>query len=251
MRIRPVPAVSKASAIIFYLASVDAPQTLTAVSRALGLLSSTCLHILRELSLTGLISIDKDTKRYSIGVGVVALARQFDTRNPFVSAARSQLDLLGARFGMIFAASETDGEDHIVVVASTQSPNEVHLHTPVGYRVPIFAGATGRAAAAFGGWTDREIREKFRAVRWDRPLSFEQWRSEVETAKHSLVSVDHGIYRKGITTISTPVFGATPVARHFIGAVVISSQFTPSVNKKLGAALRETATEISRLMGCV
>lgn len=78
MQIRPVAAVQKAAGILFVLAQANGPMTLSDIARKLGLVPSTCLHILRELSRTGLVQGDPNLKRYELGVGVVALARQFN-----------------------------------------------------------------------------------------------------------------------------------------------------------------------------
>ena len=46
-----------------------------AIAQALGLVPSTCLHILRALVSEQLVKVDPNTKHYSLGTGMLPLAR--------------------------------------------------------------------------------------------------------------------------------------------------------------------------------
>ncbi len=246
MKTRVVPAVARATAILFHLAQSQGKCTLSQIARDLGVLPSTCLHILRQLAESGLVSYDAEFKRYGLGLGVVTLAQQFNRQDPFVSAAKPAIERIARTFRMKGTASEADGRDWIVVVAGTETMNEVHLDTPVGYRVPIFAGATGRCAAAFGSWSDAQLAANFRKVRWQAPITFEDWRAEVEAVRRTRIAVDAGRYRAGITTMSTPILSSSGTATCFIGIVTISPQLSAATRKSVGKALLAAAEEIER-----
>src|SRR5690606_10540803 len=64
-RIREVPAVSRAIAILRLLGRGQGPMTLKAIAEELGMVTSTCLHILRVLVSEGLVKVDASSKRYS------------------------------------------------------------------------------------------------------------------------------------------------------------------------------------------
>src|SRR5258705_1090057 len=84
MVIRQVPAVTRAVAILKYLARVEAPVGVVQLAGALNMIPSTCLHILRVLSGDGLGSFQPASKKKQLGGGVLALAKGFENKNGFV-----------------------------------------------------------------------------------------------------------------------------------------------------------------------
>ena len=66
-----------------------------AVAHATGMIPSTCLHILRELVVEGLVGFDEITKRYSLAPGILTLADKMLRRTPlapFIGPQRITLD---------------------------------------------------------------------------------------------------------------------------------------------------------------
>src|SRR5689334_5189390 len=57
------PAIPRAAALLRALGKGDGPLGLQALGRELGLVPSTCLHVLRDLVGKELVSFDADTKR--------------------------------------------------------------------------------------------------------------------------------------------------------------------------------------------
>ena len=74
-RIRAVPAVTRAIAILRLLGRSRTPLGLKAIAQSLGLVPSTTLHILRALMAEQLVRVEPLTKQYSLGVGMLPLAR--------------------------------------------------------------------------------------------------------------------------------------------------------------------------------
>src|SRR3712207_7135483 len=72
---RAVPAVTRAVAILRLLASSDVPMGVNMIAGRLGIVPSTCLHILRVLVTEELVRVDSESKRYSLDAGVLTLAR--------------------------------------------------------------------------------------------------------------------------------------------------------------------------------
>ena len=76
-RVRPVPAVTRAIAILRLLGRSRTPIGVKAIAQALDLVPSTCLHILRALVSEQLVKVDPATKRYSLGTGMLPLRAPF------------------------------------------------------------------------------------------------------------------------------------------------------------------------------
>ena len=78
---RRVPAVTRAVSILRYLANESEPIGIVPLARGVGLIPSTCLHITRVLVNEGLVAVAPQTKQYTLGSGILALASAFSLRN--------------------------------------------------------------------------------------------------------------------------------------------------------------------------
>src|SRR6478752_10132490 len=97
MTIRAVPAVTRAAAILRLLAHARAPMGVKAIAQALELVPSTGLHILRALVAEELVRVDPATKQYSLGSGLISLARTALEGDDFPSRVQPRLDDLSRR----------------------------------------------------------------------------------------------------------------------------------------------------------
>src|SRR5580658_1660345 len=92
------PAISRAAAVLRLLGRSDVPLGVQSIARELGLVPSTCLHVLRALVAEEFVSFDPETKRYSLEAGGLTLARHWLRRNRFNDLAQPVLDRLGKAF---------------------------------------------------------------------------------------------------------------------------------------------------------
>src|ERR1700761_7865072 len=111
------PAISRAAAILRLLGKRDAPLGVQAIARELGLVPSTCLHVLRALVSEEFVAFDPDTKRYSLEAGVLTIARHWLRRNRFSNVAQPVLDRIAQTFDVTTLGVHIVGLDHIIVVA--------------------------------------------------------------------------------------------------------------------------------------
>jgi DNA-binding IclR family transcriptional regulator len=136
-----------------------------AIAQALDLVTSTCLHILRVLVDEDLVQVDA-TKRYSLGVGMLALARSVIESNRFPAAVQPALDRLSLQWSVTAIGVQIGSLEHMVVLALSQSKIPFRLHVDVGSRFPTLISATGRLVAAYSDQPWTEIERRFRALRW-------------------------------------------------------------------------------------
>ena len=246
-RIRPVPAVSRAVAILRLLAASEAPQGVNAIARALGLVPSTCLHILRALVAERLVAVDPATKRYMLDVGMLSLARGALSRSGLAGLVQPRLDALAAAHGVTAIAVRVSGLEHMVVLAISRADPGLRLHVEVGSRFPALISATGRCLAAFGGHAWDEMAARFARLRWHRAPTLEQWRAEVEQTRRDGHAIDDGNYIAGICILAAPVLGMAGSMTHAIVAVGVAEQLRAESRAALVADLKETATAVSGL----
>jgi DNA-binding IclR family transcriptional regulator len=200
------PAISRAVAVLRLLGDRDTPLGVNAIAQELGLAPSTCFYVLRALLAEELVSFDPDTKRYAQEAGVLTLARQWLKRNRFTALAQSAMDQISQAFGVTVAGMHIVGLKHIVVVSVSQSNSSIQLSMQIGSRFPALISATGRCVAAFGGHSEAELETRFKALRWDEPLTFDDWKSQVLQTRAQGFAVDEGNYMSGLTVVGTPVW---------------------------------------------
>src|SRR5258708_38632456 len=93
---RAVPAVKRATAILRLLGARAEPLGVNAIARALGLVPSTCLHILRALVADGLVAVDLG-RLYRLDAGLAAIARRMLQQGRFSHEVQPGLYAIAAR----------------------------------------------------------------------------------------------------------------------------------------------------------
>src|ERR1700719_342939 len=151
------PAISRAAAVLRLLGKSDTSLGVQTIARQLGLVPSTCLHVLRALVAEEFVSFDPDTKLYSLEAGVLTLARHWLRRNRFNDLAQPVLDRIGQSFEVTMLGVQIVGLEHIIVIAVSQSGHNFQLSTQIGSRFPALISATGRCIAAFGDHSAGEL----------------------------------------------------------------------------------------------
>jgi DNA-binding IclR family transcriptional regulator len=240
------PAISRAAAVLRLLGRSDVPLGLQSIARELGLVPSTCLHVLRALAAEEFVSFDAATKRYSLEAGVLTLARHWLRRNQFNHLAQAVLDRIAQKYDVTTLGVHIVGLDHIIVVAISQSGPNFQLSAQIGSRFPALISATGRCIAAFGDHSQVELQARFKTLRWDEPPSFEDWKAQVNQVRVQGFAVDAGNYLSGVTVVAAPVWKTRTALSHAIVAIGIGSALRRAGLPELQAELRCAAQTLTK-----
>jgi len=246
-RVRPVPAVSRAVAILRLLGRAPEPLGVKAIAQSLGIVTSTCLHIVRVLVDEELVKVDA-TKRYSLGPGMLALARSVIEGSGFAVAVQPVLDRLSRTWGVTAIGVEIGGLEHMVVLALSHSHVPFRLHVDVGSRFPALISATGRLVAAYTPQPWPEVERRFRSLRWQNPPPLEAWRRDVERVRKRGYSLDRGNYINGVAVVSIPVFNARKELTHALVAAGVAEQIDSARCTAIAADMRSEAERLSALL---
>ncbi len=244
-RVRAVPAVTRAIAILRLLGGNRAPLGLKAIADGLGFVPSTCLHILRALVVERLVKVDPATKRYSLGVGMLPLARAVLETASFPNLVQPELDRVSALHGVTAVGVELVGLEHMIVVALSRARAPMRLHVDVGSRFPALISATGRCVAAFGGHSWAELETRFRSLHWHNAPTWEAWRRDVERARREGYSIDRGNYIGGVAIVAVPVLTTRGTISHGIAAIGLVDQLDQATAVSLARDLRAAAEVVS------
>ncbi|CAG4914029.1 IclR family transcriptional regulator [Paraburkholderia gardini] len=244
-RVRPVPAVTRSIAILRLLGTSAAPLGVKAIADELGLVPSTCLHILRVLVEEELVKIDPSTKRYSVGPGMLSLARSALKSGGFSDLVQPLLDDLASRYGVTTLGVEPSGLKHMVVKAMSTLELTVSLRVELGSRFPALISATGRCVAAYGDYTPADLQSGFEALRWQNPPDFDAWLKEVDLTRKRGYAVDRGNYIAGVTVVAVPVLDSRQRMAFGLVAVGLANQLNATQVSAIAADLVKAASELA------
>ena len=244
-----VPAVSRAAAILRLLGRSPEPLGVQPIARALSIVPSTGLHILRTLVAEELVQFDPATKLYSLNAGVLMLARQWLDQDRFAGVAQPALDRIAREHGVTAMGVQVVGLEHMIVVAMARSQTMIQLHTQIGSRFPATISASGRCIAAFGTHERDELRRRFKRLRWDQAPTLEQWEAQIAETRIQGYAIDEGNYMAGVTVVAAPVYRVSGQLTNCLVVVGISGQLRDERLATIGRELRESAAQVSRQLG--
>lgn len=239
------PAIARAAAILRLLGRSEIPLGVNNIARALGLVPSTCLYVLRALVAEELVAFDSDTKRYTLDAGVLTLARGWLRRNRFADVAQPAVDRLSREYGVTMLAVQIVGLQHIVVIATSDGGANFQLSAHVGSRFPALVSATGRCIAAFGRYSASELERRFHTLRWGDPPAYEDWLGQVARTRDVGYAVDSGNYIMGVTVVAAPVLRTDGRPSHALVAVGLSGAVERAGADVIGADLLVAAHSLA------
>lgn len=244
-----VPAVSRAAAILRLLGRSAEPMGVQAIARALDIIPSTALHILRTLVAEELVSVDPLTKLYSLHAGVLTLAREWLDQDRFAAVAQPALERIARDHGVTSIGVQIVGLEHMVVVALARSETMIQLHTRIGSRFPALISASGRCIAAFGNYDRAELQRRFKGLRWDQAPTLVEWEAQVAETRKQGYALDQDHYIAGVTVVAAPVYGLGSRLTHCLVVVGISGQLRDQALARIGRELGDSAAQVSRWLG--
>lgn len=237
------PAISRAAAILRLLGDSPTPLGVNRIARELGIISSTCLHILRALVAAELVAVDPATKLYTLDIGLLTLSRHWLASNRFNELIQPELDRLSLTFRASAIGMEIARLDYATVVAVSQPSSDLQLTFSIGSRIPALQGGIGRCIAAFGGHSDADLEARFNAMEWEARPTFEEWKSYVSQTRAKGIAIETGHFIAGITTISAPIWNSRHELRHMLTVAVLRSLKGPAL-----ADLQKTVLESAQLV---
>lgn len=141
------PTVRKAFRILDLVCRSDQGLTISDLSRDLGISKSTVHGIASVLEHEGALARDPSTKRYTPGLTLFKLGQSAYARTDLRDAARPFMQELGEKTEeSVFLGARTG--DHVYILDMVESMQDLKITSPPGTRIPLLAGATGKALLA-------------------------------------------------------------------------------------------------------
>ncbi len=235
-------------AIVRHLAITSSPIGVSRIAKDLNLNSSTCFNLLKTLVHERLVIFDDSTKTYTIGIGLVELAKGALEQASFVRMLRPHLEQIASRHSVTATLWQRTSNERVVLVDRADNLSAIRVHMSIGQRLPMYIAALGRCMAAFSDLSPVELRGRVSQLRWEDGPNFEEYLADVKQVLKRGYAVDLGNYVKGVSTVSAAVIDNTNKPVMAISAIGFSAQLNAAAIKSLGEDIRDRASEISLAM---
>lgn len=245
-----VPAVDRAARILMLLKTEGRGMTIAEITEATGWHKSSVHKLLVTLSHHGLLDRDEETKRYSLGIGLIGYGQFVLNNLDFANAARSLLKQL-ADFSSETANYCLLQGKKMVVVDSVESKIELRVVPPVGTMDPLTMKSNGKAVLAFlpESQVKKIIQEEgLPALTKNSITEPEAFYSELSVVRKQGYATDLEEFREGISAVSAPVFNSTGKAVGALSLVAPASRMGEDKASIYGKKCAEAAAHLSSIV---
>jgi IclR family transcriptional regulator, KDG regulon repressor len=225
-------------------------QTLKHIIDQTHLTRNRVMRLTGTLEARGYLVRDPAKGVYMLGPRIMSLGRVYERQSNLGTLAQPILEELAATSGESASINIQDNLDR-VVFARVEGSSEIRLSIPVGQRVPLNLGATGKVILAFGR---KEVRDKV-LKRICAKMSGSDKRVAIPTmtAELNKTAIQGYAYGPGervmdAGVISAPVFGP----EGFLGALTIAGpiqRFTPENLSERIKLVKGAAAKLTWLLG--
>jgi DNA-binding IclR family transcriptional regulator len=235
--------------IVRMLTENRTPMRASTIGRELEINPSTCFNILRTMTLEGILSFDSQSKTYGIGNELEALLQYLMPQGTFnmIEAARPLLQKAAASLNVTITLWKRLGKDRIMLICNESNPGAIRIDMATGQRLPHLMGASGRLFAHYDKTDDDELRRAFDKVRWARPLSFTQYKEEIQQINHRGWAIDDGYFSAGITAVAAPVLNSNNEMLFSVSAITFRGAHSEEHYGYIGNELNKLARKLSDL----
>ena len=246
---KQVNALSRGIAILRYLDAQGEPVGVVQIARDLKINASTCFNLLRTLVHERLAIFDPTTKKYSPGLGVLALAHAALKQDGHIRLLHPQFEQIANAHKVTVMLWQLTSPDRAMVIDLAEASTPLRVQFTVGQRLPSLIGALGRCFAGHLNLSKTEIKAMFRELRWQSAPTFEQYWSDVENARRDGYAVDIGQYNRNFTTVAAPILTGSGEASMAVSAITFSGDLDRPRMLRLAADIKRVTGEASNALG--
>jgi DNA-binding IclR family transcriptional regulator len=244
-----VPALEEAGRVLFCLGkSPTFKMTLTEICKQVGIHTSKAFSILNTLKQLGFVEKDPQTKTYSLGIGLVFLARQVLDNLDYRSTIDPLLQKLAKETNGIAFFGLLQGEN-VFIIAKQEGDHRVGLTVRLGHRFHFTYGVHGKIIAAFMSDAERKkllSRKNLYFYGDSSNLDMARLQDDIVKCRETGFAVDAGEVTPGIDAIGSPVFG---VDGNIVAVITVIGTFPEEMIEEYGRTTAFIAKQVSSKLG--
>ncbi|MCP2049543.1 UNVERIFIED_ORG: DNA-binding IclR family transcriptional regulator [Paenarthrobacter nicotinovorans] len=218
-------------------------MSLSEIAEAVGLSVPTTHRLVKALTSRDLLVVEPSSKRYSLGAGVMQLARVIMERDDISGIARPGLERLRSATNETVSLQRLVGDERIVI-AELVSGQRIRTASVVGAHYSLTAGGAGKAILAF---LPEATRTRIIAQHGGTP-NLERDLAEVRGRGYALSS---GEVVEGAVSLAVPVFDSSFAVAGAINITGPQNRFDIDYAETFAPIALEEAGALSALLGGV
>jgi DNA-binding IclR family transcriptional regulator len=245
-----VPAVDRAARILMLLRTQGRDMTIAEITEETGWHKSSVHKLLVTLSHHGLLDRDEETKRYSLGIGLIGYGQFVFNNLDSANATRSLLKQLADFSGETANYCLVQG-GKVIVVDSVESRIDLRVVPPVGTVNSLTMKSNGKAVLAFLPESQAKKiiqEEELQAFTKKSITDPEAFYRELSLVRKRGYATDFEEFREGISAISVPVFNSTGKVIGTLSLIAPASRMTADKASSYGKKCMEAAAHLSSVV---
>jgi IclR family acetate operon transcriptional repressor len=244
---------TRALTVLERLAESPGGVNLTHLSQQLGIPPATVHRLLSTFEELDYVEHDADQGLWHIGLKAFTVGNAFLNRRDFVSSARPYMEALVDRCGETVNLGVID-DGEVVFVSQVESREVMRMIVRLGSRSPIHASGVGKALLAslsearIGRILERRGLPRFTEKSIDSPAALHE---ELERIRRQGYALDDEEQAVGLRCVASAIYDQNGQA---LAAISLSGPKARIVDDRLvelGRAVRQTADEITQVLGGV
>ena len=244
-KFKRVPAVDKCIDILELFAHLKKPLGVSEISKALQLNKSTVFNIVHTLDDTRILEKRADGK-FQFGTRLYILGRAAGRTSELISTVHPYLEEINRKTKLsAFLGLRLDL--NAVIIDKVDSAANIKIHSEVGMRLPLLAGAGGRALLA--QLSDAEIDDIIAANKLVKFTPYScvnkrEFKKLIMKTREDGIAVDQEEYIEGITAFAVPLHSNRADTQIALWAVGFKQQINDANVPEQSAYLKGLAKEI-------
>ena len=219
------PSVARALKILEVVAQAGEGLGISDLARKLDISKGTVSGICSQLESQGALVREPVNKRYLLGPFVAALAGMDPVYARLKRAARPELSSLRDDLGESFFMGVAAGR-HVTVVEAKEAPGVMGISAGPGTKLPLCAGAVGKALLADPGlnWQEKQLEKKLKPYTPQSITDPEVYERELEKVRRDGFALEQNEFLTGVWGVAVSLGESAGVP-----AAVWSVGFTSSL----------------------
>jgi IclR family KDG regulon transcriptional repressor len=201
-----VPAIDKCLSILDLLAKSKGPLGISDISKALNYNRSTVFNIVYTLVDLGILE-KRDQKKFHFGIKLHVLSRAAIRRSELINTVHPYLEEINRKTRlMVFLGIRSDSR--AVILDKVDSTFDIKVMSEVGMRIPLLAGAGGKALLS--QLSDAEVERilsngKLKKFTRSSCIHKQEYKAQIQKTREEGIAFDMEEYIEGIRGFAVPL----------------------------------------------
>ena len=241
--------VDRALDLLEVLRDSSEPMGVRDLARRLDLSPATTHRLLSSLRRSDFVAQTDGNRAYRLGWGLLDYANALLRRTDLVELAGPAARSLCDKTGETITVQVPVGMER-VCVHEVEGMHEVRRRVGVGRRVPLHAGASGRAILAFMSPSDIDrVLEAMAPLTAQTETNPDRLRALLAETRRTGMAHSAGETVDGVASVATPIFDGSGSVVGSIAVSGPSERCTPDALDRYRTSLLATGREVSRRLG--